>query len=280
MKKGNSFIRGFALQAYLPAEDGLKQAQQFGYNHWYIDGSMHNEQPDFWPSERIHFLKKQVEKFLITPIFHGNFKVPLASDVDLLRQAAVDYVKKEIDICSQLNCPLIIHGGAIVEPRKIIPVKNLALNNLIKSIQELKKYAHGKGVSLWLENLSNYTEFKPFHYIACTTNEFEIILNKVNIKLFFDMGHANINAELPVEDFFNKFKDNIVGISMSNNDGHQDQHFKLQQGTLNYKNIIKIISESGWNGIIAFETRNALNPNSSIRTFLSYLDEPDNVIAI
>jgi len=263
-----NFVDGFALQSYLQAEEGLIYAANHKYDYWYVDGSIHSDFIDKWNDERIENLLAAIQTHNVKPIFHGNFKVPLSSDVEILRLCAIDYIKKEIDICEKFKCPLIIHGSAVIEPRKIVSVKKLALNNLINSLEILQEYAKLKNVELWLENLSNYPNYKPFHYIGTTIDEFSYILEKIKISLFLDFGHANINAPYPAEDFFTNFHPHIAGISMSNNDGKTDQHLKLEDGNMNYQNIVRTIINSKWHGIVGFETRNA-NPSKSIQSLQS-----------
>ncbi|OGT41300.1 MAG: hypothetical protein A3F13_09890 [Gammaproteobacteria bacterium RIFCSPHIGHO2_12_FULL_40_19] len=265
------FIKGFALQPYLKGEDGLIYSATHGYNYWYIDGSLNTDFAETWDAERITRLREKCEKYDIKPIFHGNFKVPLASDVTALRIAAIEYTKHEIDVCEKLNCPLIIHGSVIVEPRKIASVKNEALNGLINSLIELKKYAKSKNVPLWLENLSNYPNYRPFTYIATSKDEFSYILDQVDIPIFFDIGHANVNAKNPVEEFFYAFHKNIVAISMSNNNGSLDQHLGLENGSIDYHNFVDMLLETKWSGIIAFETRN-VSPRKSIQSLYSIIE--------
>src|SRR5205085_2390610 len=142
-----------ASQNYLLAEEGVLSASQNNANYWYIDVSLSEEHPDKWSTDRINRLLSLVTHYQVFPIIHGNFKVPLASDVELLRKTSVEYVKKEIDFAERLNAPLIIHGSVIVEPRLVSKVKKIALDQFVLSIETLLEYAEKRGVTLYLENL-------------------------------------------------------------------------------------------------------------------------------
>ncbi len=272
------FIKGFALQPYLKAEDGLVYAAAHGYNYWYIDGSLTTDCIDEWNDARIEALKNKYIEHKIQPIFHGNFKAPLASDVLMLRKAAIEYTKREIDISEKLGCALIIHGGVVVEPRTIASVKKSALNGLIESIKELKEYAAKKNVAIWLENLSNYPNYRPFTYIATSKDEFAYILDQVDIPIIFDIGHANVNSIIPVDEFFLSFHNKIAAISMSNNNGTLDQHLDLDSGSINYHNFVRIMLTTGWTGIIAFETRN-VTPRKSIHSLCNIIETLNTELA-
>jgi sugar phosphate isomerase/epimerase len=71
---------------------------------------------------------------------------------------------------------------------------------------------------------------------------------------FFDIGHSNIGNEDTLQ-VFKDFHKKIKGISLSNNNGNQDQHLPISTGILNYTDIVKSIIECNWKGLVAFETR-------------------------
>lgn len=249
-----TFVTGYALQNYSCAERGIVDAFLNGYQYWYIDGSLSSDIPKAWDTQRIENMISMIEQYKVRPIFHGNYKVPLSSDVDELRETAVEYTKKEIDLASELSAPIIIHGGAVVEPRLIHSVRKQALNNYLSSLDELHSYAIKKNVFIYLENLSNYKHYRPFSYIFTNEEEFDYIFSSTDFLFFLDLGHANIGNMSPQDIFEKNFK-RIVGMSFSNNNGQQDQHLSLMRGTIDYTRIVSSIQTLGWKGIIAFETR-------------------------
>lgn len=253
------FCLGVAEQRYLLAEEGIVSAFKNKCTHWYIDGSMHGDMVDRWSADRISYLNKLIEHYKVMPIYHGNFKVPLASDVNDLRLAALHYVKKEIDVCEKINAPLIVHASCIVEPRLIVKTKRKALENYVNSINEIGKYADKKGVVLFLENLSNYKNYRPFHYIFTNLDEYNFLFDKIenmhNIYFFLDIGHENICNGDSIE-VIRKHHNIMAGISVSNNNGIRDQHLGINDGSVDYKKIVATLIECQWKGILAFETRN------------------------
>ncbi|WP_252979221.1 hypothetical protein [Pseudomonas cyclaminis] len=82
------FCTGVAHQKYLAAEKGLDTAIEGGCTHWYIDGSLFGEMVDDWTDERIASLQVQIAATGVKPVYHGNFKAPLGSDVEAFRVAA------------------------------------------------------------------------------------------------------------------------------------------------------------------------------------------------
>lgn len=248
------FATGYALQKYASAEEGIIEASLFGYHYWYIDGSMESDAPKNWGHKRIANMVDAIEQRNVRPIYHGNFKVPLSSEVDEIRLSAVEYTKKEIDLASELSAPLIIHGGVIVEPRLVNKAKKIAIANFLSSVETLCDYAINKNVVIYLENLSNYKKFRPFHYIFTHEEEFDIVFSALDTKFFLDLGHANIGNPSP-KNIFEKYHGQIMGMSFSNNNGEQDQHLSLEKGTIDYREIVTAINSLKWKGIVAFEIR-------------------------
>lgn len=263
-----AFMRGAAQQNYLRAEEGISAAAQGGYSHWYIDGSLEGERPADWTPERIASLRERIVTLGVKPVYHGNFKAPLASDVADMRAAALNYMRREVDLCVALGgAPLIVHGGGIVEPRLVVAARKIGLDGLVEGLRELTAYAAERNVPVWLENLCNYTKFHPFYYIYTTPEEYAYVLDQVPLVSFFlDVSHAHVNDGKPVE-VFEKFSNRIVAMSFSDNEGVRDSHFGLGEGNLDYHGLVRSIIKHNWAGIIGFETR-----GSDLNTSVSYLN--------
>ncbi|MCE6078537.1 TIM barrel protein [Agrobacterium vitis] len=263
------FMTGVAEQQYLKAEDGAKSAAQNGYTHWYIDGSLPGERPRDWSVKRIAELKETASSLNVTPLYHGNFKVPIASDVEELRRASVDYVKAEVDLCEALGrVPLILHGGGIVEPRKVKQVLIEATDALARSLREINDYASGKGVPIWIENLCNYgRKNHPFYYVFTQDSEFEHVMENVpGISFILDVSHSHVNGGKPIE-VFRKYRNRVAAMAFSDNAGEVDSHMSLGLGNLDYPALLKEIVNSNWMGLISFETR-----GGTLRENLEYID--------
>lgn len=250
-----AFITGTAQQKYLCAEDGARSAGEGGYTHWYVDGSLEGERPADWSPSRIDALLAIAQDEGVRPIYHGNFKVPIASDVAEVRATAIPYVRSEIDVCAALGAPLILHGGGIVEPRSVRHAKGIALDGLVESLLRITEYAQQRGVAVWLENLCNYTNCHPFYYIFTRDEEFEYVLDRVHgIDFILDVSHAYVNGGDPVKTF-EAFRKRIVAMAFSDNNSTADSHLPLGRGTLNYPGLVDQIMAANWQGTISFETR-------------------------
>lgn len=261
------FATGVAVQRYLSAEEGLAAAQEEGCSHWYIDASLMADMPHNWSGERSRSLAAAAADQGLSPILHGNFRAPLASEIPEVREASLQYVRSEIDLAARLEASsLVIHGGAFVEPRPTKAHRDAALERFLTLLAEVVAEAAEKGVEVWLENLSYYPKFRPFSYVFTREADFAVALDAIpGIKFILDVGHANVNqsAAAPA---FEKFSSSIAALSLSNNGGDQDAHLALDEGTLSVREITEAVRARNWQGIIAFETR-----NESVESGIAYL---------
>jgi sugar phosphate isomerase/epimerase len=232
------FCRGLAQQKYQGAEKGLQAAAEGGCTHWYIDGSLYGEMVEDWTEARIAKLQAQMAVTGVTPIYHGNFKAPLGSDVEAFRGAAVEYVKKEIDIASQLGAPLIIHGGCLVEPNRAQMARQIALEHYLKSVQELAQYAEAKGTDIYLESLAHYVNYRIFTDAAQYAWVAERLQAQRNVYFFLGVGHAHIESGLPAQ-VLRQYHPRVKGIAFGSGD---------------CTDTVQAMVDTQWKGLVTFET--------------------------
>ncbi|MWA14174.1 sugar phosphate isomerase/epimerase family protein [Streptomyces sp. BA2] len=261
------FATGVAVQRYLTAEEGLEAARDERCSHWYVDASLMEDMPHNWSKGRSQKLVEAAAVHGISPILHGNFRAPLASEIPEVRAASLDYVRSEIDLAARIEASaLVIHGGAFVEPRPTKAHRDAALERFTSLLTVIEREAADKGVEVWLENLSYYPKFRPFSYVFTREADFETVLDAIpQVKFVLDVGHANVNQSLALP-AFEAFAPSIAALSLSNNEGTQDAHLALGDGTLSVRELTDAIRAQNWSGVIAFETRNA-----SVEAGIDYL---------
>lgn len=256
------FVTGVGVQRYLPAEDGLADAYEQGCSHWYIDASLLSEMPSAWDQRRRAALAHSAAGLGLSPVIHGNFRAPLATEIPQLQEGTLAYIREEIKLAADVNAAaLIIHGGAYVEPRPTKSNRALAFQRFLALLSSVVREANDQGVEIWLENLSYYPKYRPFTYIFTRDSDFAEVLDELpQLKFILDVGHANVNQAAALT-MFSAYFTSVAALSLSNNAGDQDSHLALDQGTLSIAELLARIRDAGWNGVIAFETRNASIPS-------------------
>ncbi|MEU1885512.1 sugar phosphate isomerase/epimerase family protein [Micromonospora sp. WMMD987] len=261
------FVTGVAVQRYLAAEEGLTAAHEEGCSHWYIDASLLSDMPSEWSDTRIKNLVTAADDHGMSPILHGNFRAPLASEIPEIRDASLEYLRREVELAAALRATsLVVHGGAFVEPRPTKAHRAAALDRFLSLLSVVVREATEQGVEIWLENLSYYPRYRPFSYVFTREPDYATAQAAIpEIKFILDVGHANVNQELALPAFAG-YSSSIVALSLSNNDGDQDAHLGLTDGTLSIRQVLDVIREADWSGLIAFETR-----NESVTTGITHL---------
>jgi sugar phosphate isomerase/epimerase len=249
-------MAGFGLQNYSVAEDGIVEAARQASTHWYIDGLIPENFPRQWDDRRIEGLLQLVHDHGPRPIFHGNFKIPLAHEVEELRHAGIRYTMSEIDIAHRLGTPIIIHGSVLVENKDPKAMRDRAIHLFLDSVRRIAEYASDRGVPVWVENLPDYQRHhRPFQYCFSNVLEYEFILSQVSyVSFILDVGHGSIEAENPVLTF-DKLHDRIVAFSFNDNDETRDLHLPLGQGAVDFPGLLAKVHETRWQGYVFFETR-------------------------
>lgn len=251
-----AFLNGFGLQNYSKAEDGIVEAARQSATHWYIDGVIPDNFPGRWSEERIAALRELMDQLRVQPIFHGNFKIPLAYEIQEMREAGIRYTMSEIDVAQRLGAPVIIHGSVLVENKDPYRLRARAIELFLDSVRRIAHYAAERAVPVWVENLPDYRKHhRPFQYCFSNVAEFEAILSQVPYASFIlDVGHGSIEAENPITTF-DRLHNRLVAFSFNDNDEVRDLHLPLGKGRVNFEALLARIRETGWSGYIFFETR-------------------------
>ncbi|WFE98050.1 sugar phosphate isomerase/epimerase [Micromonospora sp. WMMD987] len=223
--------------------------------------------PSEWSDTRIKNLVTAADDHGMSPILHGNFRAPLASEIPEIRDASLEYLRREVELAAALRATsLVVHGGAFVEPRPTKAHRAAALDRFLSLLSVVVREATEQGVEIWLENLSYYPRYRPFSYVFTREPDYATAQAAIpEIKFILDVGHANVNQELALPAFAG-YSSSIVALSLSNNDGDQDAHLGLTDGTLSIRQVLDVIREADWSGLIAFETR-----NESVTTGITHL---------
>lgn len=251
------FLRGVAIQPSLPLHQAVAEAKSNQCTHVYVEGSYSADGAIAWTDEHFARAQEALGESGIKPIFHGNYKNPLSQDLEELRQAAVAYVKREVDIARRLEAPLIVHGSSIFSHGDPAKVRRQAIESFTRSVGEVVSYATDAGVPVWLENLENYRDRHPFHTVFSNRDDYAYVLENVpGVNFILDVGHENISSGTPVE-VFEEFADRIVAMDVNDNSGETDTHSPLGHGAIDFDGLLSAIERTGWNGYFTFETRGA-----------------------
>ena len=123
------------------------------------------------------------------------------------------------------------------------------------------------------EFLNKFLSDKDDSITICIENQFESdselllrLIDEVNdsrIRICLDIGHANCNSNMAVEDWIKTLNDRIAYYHLHNNHGKQtilgynkdDEHLGIDNGTINIENILKLAEEYTPNAVWNIESK-------------------------
>jgi sugar phosphate isomerase/epimerase len=115
-----------------------------------------------------------------------------------------------------------------------------------KSMGSLDRLSDEYGVTVAIENMPSF----PF-MLGRTVDEMKQLLDGTNLKMCFDIGHANTVGQ--IDEFISEFKDRFVNIHIHDNHGEMDEHLTLGEGNIDFPKVLK--SLSGYKGNYIIECR-------------------------
>jgi len=116
----------------------------------------------------------------------------------------------------------------------------------LKAVKQLYRTARNYGVRIGLENLWSSDLLADIGEIFAFFRELDC-----DVGLTLDVGHANLTGYATL--FFDAFKDRIIHLHVSDNDGVEDQHWEMGEGNIDWKQIAEKTRELKYNGLVIVE---------------------------
>ncbi|ODS35697.1 hypothetical protein BEH94_08715 [Candidatus Altiarchaeales archaeon WOR_SM1_SCG] len=188
-------------------------------------------------------VKKALNDYNLEAIGHTNPFLPAIFPVPSIREACLDEFKKYIEVFSKLGIELMnVHP--FYDAHFFSDKEKVSAN--IKLLKKLNKLCREKEITLMLENF-----IAPFD----RPEAFEKIINEIpELEIHLDVGHCNLNKDDNLtEKFFRKLGEKIVHVHFSDNKGKNDDHLPLGCGSIEWKKIIEVMKNSGYDGTITLE---------------------------
>lgn len=66
-------------------------------------------------------------------------------------------------------------------------------------------------------------------------------INHPNFSVCLDLGHVNANSSKSIEYWIEGLNSRIKHVHLHNNDGHNDNHYGLQNGTIDYSSVLRML---------------------------------------
>jgi sugar phosphate isomerase/epimerase len=192
-------------------------------------------------------IRSLIQKFKQKPIGHTAYWIDLCSDYEYVRHAWILEAMREIKTAKKIGIDLInfhanLNGMFYGEKRKTL------LNNMIRSLREIVRYAHKYKMQVMLENV-------PFSHGIHSIDEFKYIIDNVSsLFVHLDIPHAFTSGGMKsVIDYIHTFNNKIVHVHWHDNNGNRDEHLPIGAGLIDHQKALKALKNINYDSTITLE---------------------------
>ncbi len=191
--------------------------------------------------------------------------VNLASLKEPIRRASLEIMKDCVDLSTDVGSSLmVLHAGFC--PVNQIARHDDAIQRFRASLLELAMYAHDRAVKIGVENKQLGIDREIILY---PDEHLEIIqeYNDFDVGAVIDIGHAN-TAEIDLLQYVEKLLPYTIEVHLHDNDGMNDSHIGLGEGTANISGVLEILMKAKFSGPTILE----LDSRESLEKAISFID--------
>jgi len=238
-----------------PPEDYLNFAVEHGFKHMEIDLFAPQQWLSRFHSARARNLRRQFEELGLTSSFHAPYPLNLADFVPEVRNAAVKYVERLIQVACELGAKWVtVHPGYGLGIPTLEWVKAKAMDNLKRSLDRLLPIAERLQVPVALENINPVPQDSQIVFLLDSAEELEGLLSEYTspaLKVCIDVGHAEVSDGFAA--FWKVARSRCVALHVHDNDTRSDLHLVPGTGNINWQAILSTLRDDGFDGAINVE---------------------------
>jgi sugar phosphate isomerase/epimerase len=189
-------------------------------------------------------VRKALEDFGLQVVGHTAYYLPLCSNFETLRVAAVDELKRCLQKFNEIGAKWMN-----IHPDRHAPFQDRAeiIRANIKSLRELLATSKQTGVGLMIENLPG--DFNNVEQLG------ELLEPIPELGLHLDTGHSNLHTPVNTcESLLQTYGHRLKHVHMHDNKGGgADLHLPLGTGNIDFRAQIRALKRRGYDGTITLE---------------------------
>ena len=211
-----------------------------------------------FPTEKID--TDLLDSYALKYSIHAPFMdINIASLQTKSRIASLEQIKDSIDLAGRIDAEaVVVHPGSISFLARNFKDEVYRIAN--ESIKEIGEYGQDLGVMVTFENMPAFDTM-----IYSDIYDLNELLTSLDMSMTMDIGHANHAGFAADEIYF----DCIKHIHIHDNNGDDDSHLSLGEGSIELKDIVSNFEKKNYKGIYTIEVNNF----DSIKKSYDYLKE-------
>ena len=189
-------------------------------------------------------VRSALDRYGMQVVGHTAYYLPIASAFPLVRKAAVEELRRCIDVFADIGARWMN-----LHPDRYTPMHDRAflIAQNLESLAELSTYARNMGVGLMIENLpGDYNNARQLG---------ELLDAMPELGLHLDIGHANLLVPVnTTEEILQAYGSRLRHVHLhDNNGGSADLHLPLGAGQIDVRRYVGALKAAGYEGTITLE---------------------------
>ncbi|AEH61840.1 Xylose isomerase domain protein TIM barrel [Methanosalsum zhilinae DSM 4017] len=226
-------IKNLSFSSRTVADNPYKWAyelEDIGYSGWEIV----QEGPQSLNEENLVLLQDIYETTDLKLTIHLPFSdMNLACLNDSIHREIIRQLFQDLQMASEYVDLAVIHPGHYSPYGAQVP--SLAWKRNIESLQIISDAGEELGIRIAVENMPDVMQImgrRPQEMIEILDS-----VNRDNIYMTFDVGHANTNGN--IDEFISMCSNRIRHVHIHDNMGKRDEHLPAGKGNIDWKNLVK-----------------------------------------
>ena len=196
-------------------------------------------------SEGEHYLPHIIKRITaLAPSYNLKYTIhaPI-SDVNIaalterMREAATLELMSTMEQAIEIGVKLVtIHPGLY---SMVIPgLEQRSVERAKKSLRTLDRVTSEFGIKMAVENLPNFK-----YMLGRTAKELKDLVDGTDMRICFDIGHANTNNE--IDSIIDMLGDRVANVHIHDNKGDKDEHMTIGDGSIDFGKLKRLTKYKG-----------------------------------
>lgn len=201
-------------------------ARETGLDLIELSYDLHEAVPHLQPVETVKTLVG--ETGLALSVHLSYLDLNLAAVSPSARRSAIERTIEGMHYAEEVGAEVgVLHTGKIPYENSLL--RDAVKENLLRSLEEIRKSTAGMGCRLTLENLAFDGD------LLKTVGDLDQVCRTFDLGITLDFGHAMIQGgQAAIRDYLESFQGRIRHLHIHSNHGSNDDHLPIDEGVIDY----------------------------------------------